>query len=68
MKYDIFSNGEKINSIIADEGFCKQYCKENGYTYTLIPDVEKNPNIPTTPEDQLRADIDYIAVMTGVEL
>lgn len=67
MRYNIFSNGKQVNSIVADEDFCKQYCNENGYTYELIPDIEDSLDTPT-PIEQLRADVDFIAVMTGVEL
>lgn len=30
-------NREIINRIISDEEFCKQYCKDNGYTYEVEP-------------------------------
>ena len=32
-----------------------------------IPKPEE-PELPVTPTEQLRADIDYLAIMTGVEL
>lgn len=70
-KYNIFSNGEKINTIVADESFCKSYCEKYSYTYELVeePSVEiPGTEEPITETEQLRADIDYIAVMTGVEL
>ena len=69
MKYDIYSNGKKINTIVADENFCKAYCLKNGYTYNPV-EVQSLPDkIPAvTFEEQLRADIDYIAIMTGVKL
>ena len=68
MKYKIFSNDELINTIIADEEFCRQYCKENGYTYEVMPGTEEINGIPIEPVEQLRADIDYIAVMAEVKL
>lgn len=68
MKYNIYSNGEKINTIIADESFCKKYCGENSYTYELIEETPTEAEKPITATEQLRADIDYIAAMTGVEL
>lgn len=38
MIYIIYNeNGEIINRIISDEEFCKQYCKDNGYTYEIEP-------------------------------
>lgn len=69
MVYEIFKDGESINTIVADETFVKTYCEENGYTYTEIiredtPGAEPEP----TEMERLRADLDYIAALTGVEL
>lgn len=48
-RYNIFSNGEKVNTIVADEQFCKGYCERNSYTYELI----EEPEIPSTePESE----------------
>ena len=33
-----------------------------------VPEPEPTPEPPPTAEEQLRADVDYIAAMTGVEL
>lgn len=34
MPFIIYDKNEEIvNKIVSDEDFCKQYCKENGYTY-----------------------------------
>ena len=53
MRYDIFSNGVKVNTIIADEEFCEQYCGVNGYTFSLVPEPEPEPepevNVEPTP-------------------
>ena len=69
MRFDIFENGEKINHIIADEDFCKKYCHENGYTYKFVdPEITPEESLEVSPMEQLRADIDYLALMTGVEL
>lgn len=40
------------------------------WTAGAIPDVEETAKteVPITAMEQLRADVDYIAVMTGVEL
>lgn len=69
MRYKIFENGIEINTIIADEAFVKSYCEKRGYTYEedILPEVE--PAEPEVTElEQLRADVDYIAMETGVEL
>ena len=51
-RFKIFSNGELINVIIADEEFCKEYCNENSYTYELdiVPPKEPVPPEPTTAD------------------
>ena len=69
MIFDIFKDGTKINSIVADEDFCEKYCVSNGYTYELVePETTPEENFEVSPMEQLRADIDYLALMTGVEL
>lgn len=64
--YKIFENGVEINTIVADEEFCSAYCADHGYTYELEERTETEA-APTEIE-QLRADIDFVAIMTGVTL
>ena len=66
MNYKILKNGEVINTIVAEEAFVSAYCTANGYTYQQIAEPEPEPE-PTETE-QLRADIDFVAAMTGVSL
>lgn len=66
MAYKILKDGERINTIIADEAFCKAYCEENGYTYEAVEEP-KEANPPSELE-KLRADMDFIAMEMGVEL
>lgn len=73
MYWNIFSDSEKVNCILADEAFVQEYCAAGGYTYALAEHQpeESEPIAAETPpsaEEQLRADVDYIAAMTGVEL
>ena len=42
--------------------------KLTGITPGAIPEPEPAPEPEPTAEEQLRADLDYLAVMTGVEL
>lgn len=35
MDWEIYENGEHINTIYGKEDFVKPYCEANGYTYTL---------------------------------
>lgn len=66
MDWLIYENGKLVNTIHASEAFVKTYCKTNGYTYELTP--EPVEEAPPTEMEQLRADLDYIAIMTGVML
>lgn len=49
MRYKILKDGEVINTIVADENFCKTYCEANGYTYKADPLSESEPS-PTTED------------------
>lgn len=69
MKYTIFKDGAKINTVVGPETVIRTYCGENGYTYKAItPPTSEEPEPTPTEIEQLRADVDYIAVMTGVSL
>lgn len=78
MRYKIYDkSGGLINTIVTGEEFCKSYCAANDYTYEeeILPTpeiTEETATEETEPEpteiERLRADLDYIAVMTGVEL
>ena len=69
MVYKIFENGTEINRIVADEAFVADYCAANGYTYELeAPEPTPLPAPEPTELEQLRADVDFIAMEMGVEL
>lgn len=70
MRYKILKDGECVNTIVADEDFCKDYCERNGFTYEAdsLPDPEPVPEAEPTELEQLRADVDFIAMETGVDL
>lgn len=57
MKFDIFKNGEKINCIVSDKGFCEKYCADNGYTYSEVIDEHKThaEEVIYTREDEIDA-------------
>ena len=70
MNYEIFSNGEWINTIWAPEKFVKQYCAENGYNYQLR---KSNESVTETEEklsqiDMIEAQVTYTAMMTDTLL
>lgn len=53
MNYNIYENGEHINTIVASPAFVEQYCAENGYTYELREDEQQEEYY--TVEEALRA-------------
>lgn len=63
---------EMADSITATRGFCNIKLNEDGtevvsFTVREIP-VFEEPEKPISEIEQIRADIDYIAIMSGVEL
>lgn len=42
MRFIIYNNGVKINTIVSDEKFCKKYCNANQYTYQIVDDDHEN--------------------------
>ena len=73
MQYKIFDkSGNLVNTIIAEENFVMPYCQNNDWLFEeeIIEKPSKpEPSAPEPTEiEQLRADVDFIAVMTGVEL
>lgn len=55
MRYKILKDGEVINTIVADENFCKTYCEANGYTYKADPLSEPEPGPEPTSVDSVKA-------------
>ena len=71
MIYAIYNkSGEKINEIVADENFCKSYCKKHGYTYELVEveEPEPMPEEEPTQIDVIEAQVYYTAMMTDTLL
>ena len=66
--YKIFENGKEINTIVADEAFCSEYCAENGYTYELMPEPEPEAEPELTQLDRIEAQMTYTAMMTDTLL
>ena len=63
---------EMVEAIIETKGFCDITLNDGGtevvsFVAREIPEIPE-PEAPISAEEQLRADIDYIAIMTGVEL
>lgn len=63
---------DMVDAIMETKGYCDIELNEDGtevvsFTAREIP-VEEPIEAPISPTEQLRADIDYIAVMMGVEL
>ena len=63
---------DMVEDIMETKGFCDIELNEDGtevvsFTAREIPVIEE-PEPPVTEAEQLRADIDYLAIMTGVTL
>lgn len=71
MKYEIRDNqGVVVNTIVSSAEFAHAYAKSMGGQAipTVDPEPEEDISAEPTETEQLRADIDYLAIMTGVEL
>lgn len=83
MRYAIVKDGVCVNAIEADETFAESIGAIDlpdgygpgdlfdGYTWTKTEQTDDGPTFPVendTSVAQLRADIDYLSVMLGVEL
>lgn len=63
---------EMVQEIIETRGFCDIELNEDGtevvsFVAREIPEIPE-PETPVSEMEQLRADIDYIAIMSGVTL
>ena len=70
--YKIMQNGEEINRIVASGEFVEKYYSECGYSYELCPEPvpapDPEPESEPTETERIRADVDYLAALAGVEL
>ena len=71
MRYKIFKDGERINTIVADESFVTDYCEKNGYVYEadLLQEPKSADSIKAEKIDEIKkACEDYIYAGTDVTL
>ena len=71
MRFKIFKDGERINTIVADESFVTDYCEKNGYVYEADPlqELESADSIKAEKIAEIKKDCeDYIYVGTDVTL
>lgn len=69
MIFKIFENGELVNRVVAEnEAVMAALCEGSGLTYEAEEEPVVAPSTTPTALEQLRADVDYIAMETGVEL
>lgn len=68
MKFKIYKGESHINTIVGGESFVKSWCDKNGYTCEKVPSAEPQQEPQEIDTAQLRADIDYLSIMQGVEL
>ena len=66
MCFEIYKDKKLINIIVGSSEFVADYCAKNGYTF-LAKETEP-PDPEPTELEQLRADVDFIAIMSGIEL
>lgn len=51
MIYNLYNNGELVNTIVASEDFIISYAESMGYTYELVPEPPvPEPEPEPTPE------------------
>lgn len=55
MRYQIYANGEVVNTIEASETFVADYCARNGYTFEADPLPGPVPQPDPTLEDRMAA-------------
>lgn len=53
MTYEIYSDGELVNSIVASEEFVKTYCDANGYTFSERAEAPASASAPEPSTDDL---------------
>lgn len=52
MIYNLYNNGELVNTIVASEEFIIPYAESMGYTYELVPEpATPEPEPEPTPEE-----------------
>lgn len=61
------TDGEVVNTIVADEVFVAEYCEKHGYTFERMPDPESVPEpVPEpVPEAEPTAD-ELMDILLGV--
>ena len=64
MRYQIYLDGEPVNTIIAGEDFVAGYCEEHGYTWEADPLPLPGPE-PETPEEGVWSEM-AAAITEGV--
>ena len=68
MRFDIYKDGLKINTIVSDEEFCKNYCQTHQYVYAVVEDTrwepidEDIPELDSREETSREDEIDFMLV------
>lgn len=66
MNWKLYStDGEVVNTIVADEVFVAEYCEKHGYTFERMPDSESAPEPEHVPEAEPTAD-ELMDILLGV--
>ena len=65
MYYEIYENGELINTVVGSVEFVKAYCEKNGYTYKVKEHETHEVAPEPTQLDIIEAQVTYTAMMTN---
>lgn len=58
MNWKLYStDGEVVNTIVADEVFVAEYCEKHGYTFERMPDPEPAPEPEPVPEPETETSV-----------
>lgn len=68
MIYNLYNNGELVNTIVASEDFIIPYADSMGYTYELVPEPPApEPEPEPTPEEAVTWSSMATSIKEGVD-
>lgn len=68
MTYNLYNNGELVNTIVASEDFIISYAESMGYTYELAPEPPTpEPEPEPTPEEAVTWSSMATSIKEGVD-
>ena len=58
MVFNIYKDGQRINSIVASEEFAAAYCEKYGYTFEAVPVVDPEHNVLADDDSNVWDELD----------